>query len=138
MAPQRLGDVTAIATAGVPGLAMRADGLVLGWGQYFAGSGTTPAFVPAGLSNVVAIAAAESHGVAVVCLRPTLEAVQTASNRVLLQWDLAPEDWVLQQSVGLGPGEWTEVEALPNDRGGRRFISLRVLDGARFFRLRLR
>ena len=45
-------------------LALKSDGMVVAWGQYFNGTSFVPMYVPVGLSNMVAIAAGGSHSLA--------------------------------------------------------------------------
>lgn len=59
-APAGLSNVTAIASGGAHCLALKSDGVVVGWGENDAGQ----ANVPAGLSNVVAISADRGNSMA--------------------------------------------------------------------------
>jgi len=136
--PTGLTDVVAIAIAGSHSLALRADGSVVAWGQYYDGSGMIPMAVPPGLSNVVAIAAAEGYSLAAVRLRPVLEILRRDSDTLLLQWDSSAADWLLQESARLESGSWVNVTNTPANDGTRVSVSIQVLEGARFFRLRSR
>jgi alpha-tubulin suppressor-like RCC1 family protein len=54
----------AIAGGGEHSLALKSDGTIAVWGEYYNGSTYVPMFVPVGLSNVVAIAGGGSHNLA--------------------------------------------------------------------------
>jgi len=60
LAGQPLTNVVAVAAGGAHGLALRADGTVVGWGH----NGNSQCDAPQGLGNVVAIAAGNSHSLA--------------------------------------------------------------------------
>jgi hypothetical protein len=68
--PTNLDQVIAIAAGDYHSTALRADGTVVNWGKYFTGQGYVTPVMPAGLTNVHAIAAGSDHDLALLIRTP--------------------------------------------------------------------
>jgi hypothetical protein len=75
--PPDLSNVVAIAAAEYHSLALKRDGTMAAWGELYFGGDITP---PAGLSNVIAIAASGTRNLALVSFPPVRPTLAIAAN----------------------------------------------------------
>jgi hypothetical protein len=94
---------------------LKQDGTVVAWGYNNYGQAT----VPVGLSNVIAIAAAEYHGMALVApFAPTL-AISLMSGTEVLSWPTNASGYVIESTPELASPNWeaaTNAPAIVGDR----------------------
>jgi hypothetical protein len=66
---------------------------------------------------------------------PLLTITRSGAN-VIPSWPISATGYVLQQCTDIASGVWTDVNLTPVDNGSTRSVTLPVLPGNRFFRLR--
>ncbi len=66
---------------------------------------------------------------------PSLAIEPLSPTSVLLSWPAPSDGFVLQESLGLGSGQWVNVSARPQVVNGRNQVAITPLAGQRFYRL---
>jgi hypothetical protein len=135
-------DGTVVAGGEEHSLALKSDGTVVAWGSN-AGPGLVTnigqSIVPAGLSNVVAIAAGDYYSMAVVALAvesPTLQATLSGKN-FILSWPASAQSFSLQGTTNpADPSSWTTLTNVPVIVNEQNTVTDPVVGGQQFYRLK--
>jgi len=137
--PAGLSNVLAIATAVGPGnghnVALKNDGTVAAWGWDTFHAQTN---LPAGLSNVVTIAAGGFRSLAIKA-KPRISSIESSGQNQLLHFrTFSGQLYTVQYSPDLKPGSWTELPggSVPGDGYDATVVDTNALSGAekRFYR----
>ena len=103
--PIGLSNVLAIAADNSHSLALKNDGTVVVWGDNTYGQTN----VPAGLTDVVAIAAHTGRGMAIITVLKILSVEQFENSAKLRFHGFAGRQYTVEYSPDLAPGDWLEL-----------------------------
>ena len=121
---------TKIAAGGDHSLALTSGGTVVAWGD------VSQSPVPAGLSNVIAIAAGGWYSLALVASPSVSLQIQLAGNNLILSWPSSSQNFVLQTTTHLAdPNSWVTLTNAPAVVNLRNAVTTSISGAQAFFRL---
>ena len=94
-----------------------------------------PAYVPAGLTDVVAIAAGNYHALAIVAEEQPLLTIRPSGGQLELTWPLWATGYQLEMKDNLATGSWVPAPGLPITTAMHHVVTAPIPESHRFYRL---